>query len=339
MSQNENCSDCRPSALFRIGLWLFILATSIWGGRWLRTTMQDRAAEAPAAASVEESDSNHSARAEFLYHTLCAKCHGPEGHGDGEGVAELAQRPRDFSGETWRFPRTRESVRRVIADGIPGTPMPGVRESLSASDIESLAEYVLLLGERPSPRTPAAPDAVVLAIEDAGFRPVPALADRGTETAPLATPFTVTRTDGEALSLAELEGDVVLLHFWGTSCVHCLAEFSKLEELSPPTDSIQAMTILSVCVDEPDLDAVEDLGRKYAGTNPLYVDESGLLGHRFQVQTLPSFVLIDSRGRIVGTRTGSQPWSVPAVQRMLEQLARGDRQSRPSAFDASDQGG
>jgi cytochrome c553/peroxiredoxin len=317
MSQTGNCSACRPSALFRIGLWLFILAASVWGGRWLRATMQDRAAEAPAVASVEESDSNHSARAEFLYHTLCAKCHGPEGHGDGEGITELAQRPRDFAGDRWRFPKTKESIRQVIAEGIPGTAMPGSKQALSAADVDALADYVLVLAERPAPHHASAdarrsPSALERALEAAGFRPVPPRP---------APPLTVVRTDGEPLSLAELQGTSVLLHFWGTSCVHCLTEFKSLHEL----ENIGRMRIVSICIDESEPESVEAVGRVYAGDHPLYLDETGLLAHRYQVQTLPAYMLIDPHGRLVANRTGAGAWSGNAVSGLIDQLTEGER--------------
>ncbi len=87
----------------------------------------------------------------------CTTCHGDRGRGDGPRARELKDlwgmpiRPRDYT--SFRFKgggRTRDIV-RVLATGLPGTPMPSVFEQLKdRSDLTplwALAYYVESLRE------------------------------------------------------------------------------------------------------------------------------------------------------------------------------------------------
>lgn len=278
--------------------------------------------ELPPTALISSADVSNNAshdagalsRGELVYTVYCARCHGPEGRGDGEGVEQLPARPRDFAGSEWKFPKTFESIRRVVHDGIPGTPMPAAGQAFPASDIDAVSRHVLQLASRP-PEKPAiskpAGDRLSKVIRAAGFLPT------AIHPAPAAT-FADTR-NGNTLSLDSLRGQPVLLHFWGTTCVHCLAEFPRLIELQQACQA-SGLTILSVCADEDDESAVESVGRRSAGEHPLHVDTTGLATHRFQVQALPSYVLLDAEGQIVATRTGAISSTPEQVLKLLSEV-------------------
>lgn len=73
-----------------------------------------------------------------LYLQNCAACHGAEGHGDGIAGVVLPRPAADFH---MRRP-TVEYANQVIADGVPGTAMPGWKAKLSEEQRATLAEYV-----------------------------------------------------------------------------------------------------------------------------------------------------------------------------------------------------
>ena len=279
-----------------------VLGGSVWGGQWLRGILAPPTVETSTA--MLPTPQQHSS-AQAIYQMACANCHGSEGLGD--GPAAMAQPPRSFPGDSWRFPKTQASIRQVIADGIPASSMPGFRQTLTADQIEALADHVLQLAD--GKVVGGTPDPLDALIQQAGFVAAPSTP---------APPLVVCSSEGDPIDLGELRGQVVLLHFWSTTCVHCLAEFSTLGELKANAP----LRLLSVCVDQQDWQAVGAIGRQHAAGQTLYVDQSGLVAQRFQVQSLPSFVLIDPAGQVVATRSGSAAWEPAAVERLVRRLAK-----------------
>src|SRR5215813_5314228 len=83
---------------------------------------------------------------ERLFQAHCAGCHGPKGEG-GSGPTLAAPR-------LVRAP-TEESLIKVIAEGVPGTEMPGSR--LVKEQIKQIADFVRSLGQLPPERVPGDP--------------------------------------------------------------------------------------------------------------------------------------------------------------------------------------
>lgn len=91
-------------------------------------------------------DSAQRNRGEVVWNFSCKKCHGQLGHGDGEGLAELAQmgdtiQPPDFATE-WRFGTDREAALKAIYAGTQkGMPHWGLT-ALKPRDVDAVAAYV-----------------------------------------------------------------------------------------------------------------------------------------------------------------------------------------------------
>ncbi|NBS91404.1 cytochrome c, partial [bacterium] len=98
----------------------------------------------PKNPSPEQSSS----RGQFLYQGMCASCHGSEGRGDGVSAQNLKSAPRDFSLRPWKTLIDLPSIKKVIVEGIPGTVMPGIKNALPESDLDSLATHVLKLADQ-----------------------------------------------------------------------------------------------------------------------------------------------------------------------------------------------
>lgn len=83
-------------------------------------------------ALAQAGDSGAAGPGKTVYDDKCAHCHGVEGKGDGAGADRLSPRPRDFtrglykirSTESGELP-TDEDLLRIVAEGMPGTSMPG----------------------------------------------------------------------------------------------------------------------------------------------------------------------------------------------------------------------
>lgn len=266
---------------------------------WVAGRQREPQQEEPLAGAV-----SHSARGKLLFATMCASCHGHEGRGDGSSAAELRPPPRDFAVRPWRFEATPESIRRVILDGIPGTAMPGSSAALSPADVDALTAYVHELATaRPPIRLPLPATGSLL--RDAGFV---ALQED--------TPSLVlSDLDDNTMSLADLEGRAVLLHFWGTGCVHCLKEVPAVEALMK---QMPALVVLHVCVDAEDPAEAQKLLEGVAPGAKAWFDRSGLAPARFRVHSLPTTWLIDKDGHAVGACTGARDWTSPRMIKLLD---------------------
>ena len=286
-----------------------LLVACVLAGRFLRRNLSDDGETSPTAAVVTATP-----RSELLYTVYCAKCHGPEGRGDGEGVEALARPPRDFRSTQWRFSRTAESIQRVIAEGIPGTPMPASGAALSRDDLRELSQHVLALSAAGPPVSAPSSDREVL-LQAAGFSPTRPYA---------AAILELESVDQLQRDVTFGDGRMMLVHFWGTSCVHCLQEFPRLIELEQSLAKLgRPIEVLSICADEPDAEEAERLARPFAGEHRVYVDRTGLASHRYQVQALPYYCLVDGQGNVIADRLGSASWDAAAVGRALAELGGG----------------
>jgi peroxiredoxin len=88
----------------------------------------------------------------------------------------------------------------------------------------------------------------------------------------------------------------VLLFFWTTWCPFCL---SKLQELNKGYTALEENGVALLAINAGERrTAVERLVRNYAIKYTVLVDEEGEVSDMFEVLGVPTFVLLDSKGRI-----------------------------------------
>jgi mono/diheme cytochrome c family protein/thiol-disulfide isomerase/thioredoxin len=250
-----------------------------------------------------------------LYHVHCAKCHGADGRGDPEAMARLHPPPRDFAERPWRFEMTADSIRRVIADGIPGTSMAAQRAALAAADLDLLAGYVLhMLQQLPVVERTFTPEQRQLAA--LGFE---------VERRPFPAPkLTVKDASANSRSLSDFQCGWVILEFWGIHCEPCRRALPALQRLS--TSEIgQHVQILPVCADADDAAAAQDVLTQIAPGLTACVDATGIEISRFNVQALPTTWLIDPAGSVCATHVGRVDWDSTPVRAAFEKLVSGNR--------------
>ena len=84
-----------------------------------------------------------------LYLHYCSVCHGAEGKGDGFNAYNLDPKPRNFTDSTFLSKADSAYVVKVIEGGGRAVElsamMPPYGRTLTAEEIEKLAEYVLFL--------------------------------------------------------------------------------------------------------------------------------------------------------------------------------------------------
>ncbi|MCE9568339.1 MAG: redoxin domain-containing protein [Planctomycetes bacterium] len=246
-------------------------------------------------------------RGEMLFGVYCASCHGHEGAGDGMSAVTLRPPPRDFAARPWRFAVTRESIRQVTLDGIPGTAMASMRAALTSADVDAIVEYVYHLATS-RPLVVHEPTEDERLLREAGFIDM-----RGVD------PPSLVVADGanKEVKLSDLKGKVVLLHFWGTSCVHCVKELPRLKEFEASLAG-RKFTVLHITADADNLAEAQTLVDKVAPGLRVFADGTGLSPARFEVQVLPTVWLIGADGKVIGRAHGMKDWSAPTLRRLIE---------------------
>jgi mono/diheme cytochrome c family protein len=254
-------------------------------------------------------------RGPLVYQAYCASCHGPEGHGDGVSATAQHPPPRDFALRPWHFEASAESIRRVTLEGIPGTAMPSFRSALGGTDLDAVVAQIQLLADQRLASAPVADEADRLLL-DAGF-----VSLRGSRLPAMV----LSDAAGIKTQMSEFKGKLLLLHFWGTSCVHCFEEIPVLTELESQQSG--RLKVLHVCADEDDpVRAQQVLDRLVPGTKS-YVDVTGLGLARFEIQLLPTVWLIDPNGEPIGRASGARDWHAPVLRTLLRSLASIDQVS------------
>jgi mono/diheme cytochrome c family protein len=73
---------------------------------------------APAPPVPEAAGASDAVRkADLIFSTRCATCHGPTGSGDGPGSVALDPKPRDFHDAAWQAQVSDEHLRKIIVEG------------------------------------------------------------------------------------------------------------------------------------------------------------------------------------------------------------------------------
>ncbi len=110
-------------------------------------------------------------------------------------------------------------------------------------------------------------------------------------------------TMGDASTLRELRGKVVVLDFWATWCGPCIASIPKANELARKYAD-QGLVVIGVC--RPDggekmLELVRSKGIEY----PVCIDSKGEVNAAYAVDSFPDYYLIDRNGRVRGADVAS----------------------------------
>jgi peroxiredoxin len=111
-----------------------------------------------------------------------------------------------------------------------------------------------------------------------------------------APAFKLTTLDGQPISLANLEGKVVLLDFWATFCAPCVAALPELQALHSKYQS-RGFAVVGVSVD--DRVALVRKATTAAKVSYPLAQATEEVWKAYKVNALPALILVDRRGTIV----------------------------------------
>ncbi|HTZ69156.1 MAG TPA: TlpA disulfide reductase family protein [Acetobacteraceae bacterium] len=127
---------------------------------------------------------------------------------------------------------------------------------------------------------------------------------------PVALPdLALTKLDGGKTSLKAYLGHPVVLNFWATWCVPCVAELPELDKLAA-----QGVTVLAVSADHTGAAAVKPFLAKHPLTHvTVLLDPGSDAVHQAQVVGFPTTLILDAAGRVRGRLEGPATWSTGAA--------------------------
>ncbi len=109
-------------------------------------------------------------------------------------------------------------------------------------------------------------------------------------------------------TLASFKGHYVLLNMWATWCGPCVAELPALAKLKA---SVPGLTVLAVDMDKGQVDAAGFLKSHNAAALGSLRDTDITLMRSFGAFGLPTTVLIDPKGNVIGRAEGPAEWASP----------------------------
>ena len=131
-----------------------------------------------------------------------------------------------------------------------------------------------------------------------------------------------TAEDGGQMTLADYEGQIVVLNFWATWCAPCRKEMPYLSTLQSQMggDDLQVVTVATGRNPRP---AIERFLSEIGVDNlPMHTDERQALARSMGVLGLPATIILDREGREIARMQGEADWaSENAIAILAEILA------------------
>ena len=134
-----------------------------------------------------------------------------------------------------------------------------------------------------------------------------------------------TDAGGQEITLAAFEGQVVLLNFWATWCAPCVREMPTLDRLQDKLGP-QGLAVVAVSQDRGGLAVVAPFVKRLGLRRlKIYLDPRGALSRAFGLGGLPTTLLIDAEGRLVGGLEGPAEWDSEEALALIRHYLDGTR--------------
>jgi len=126
-----------------------------------------------------------------------------------------------------------------------------------------------------------------------------------------APPFSLKTLDGNQITLANLKGKPTLLTVWASFCGSCKEEMPLIEKFSVGKRDL--LNIFTMVIDGENEKRVQRFVKGSKMTLPVILDLKERVARSYGVRMVPTTLLIDRDGMILGAIVGERDWSLPEV--------------------------
>lgn len=128
--------------------------------------------------------------------------------------------------------------------------------------------------------------------------------------------------DGRDIRLGDLKGQVTLVNFWATWCAPCIKEMPSLSRLQATLGS-EDFQIAVVSIDREGFEVTEPFLANLGVQNlTSYLDRSTRLTIEVGAIGLPTTILLNRNGEIVGRTIGPANWDSKDAKRLISALMK-----------------
>ena len=135
-----------------------------------------------------------------------------------------------------------------------------------------------------------------------------------------APDFTLKSTSGSNWRLSEQRGSVILINFWASWCGPCRQEMPLLDDIQQKYSRL-GFSIIGVNVDK-DTDKADKILKEIPVSFPVLYDPAGDVGKLFNVDSMPTTVIVDRDGKMRFLHRGYKPGYEQEYVAQIKQLIR-----------------
>jgi peroxiredoxin len=133
--------------------------------------------------------------------------------------------------------------------------------------------------------------------------------------------FQLRDMNGQAVSLSDLRGKIVLVNFWATWCGPCRIEMPAMERLYRTYDR-KDFEILAVSTDAQGVAVTRPFQQENQLTFPILHDADFRVGLSYGARTLPMTFMVDRQGIVRQQIFGARDWEAPEAHQLIQMLMK-----------------
>jgi peroxiredoxin len=138
-----------------------------------------------------------------------------------------------------------------------------------------------------------------------------------------STDFSLKTVDGQTFTLSEMRGKVVLLDVWASWCGWCIRATPEVKKVYEQFRAADDVVTLGVN-DGEHPEKVRSFLEEHQFPWPILLDRNREVHSAYKIEGIPSFILIDKKGRWQYTSRGYSEWLGQELIWLVEALRMAD---------------